>query len=310
MPMSWDAAADAKLFTVVMAVYDIKISGAQNERIARLMGEDVTPKAITHRLSKIKAQAASFTPITPGSRKRPATNDPKTPSTSTKASGKGSAKSAKGLSATHTITTIMHDNNSDDEEDFSSFTPTHIAKKRKFGSKGPKIEVGDEKGKFPGMDDDAVEGEGDAIDFSLQHKYTDAVTNLVIKAEESSKQVVDLTADATDADAGAENMAISRASKGKGKQKETREVKKKMRMLMMRWSSKLSTFISSHQQHMPLVDRKFLHPSISIKKSQMAQSQDNKYPLKLYNKINNKGKQKDSQQHLTTPSTPIKHQAK
>lgn len=80
----------------------------------------------------------------------------------------------------------MHDNGSDDEEDFES--PTNF-KKRKFGAgKGPKIEDADEKGYFPGMGD---EDNGDAIDFSVG--YTG---NNNIKVEEKAKGgSVDLTED-------------------------------------------------------------------------------------------------------------------
>ncbi|KAG9561427.1 hypothetical protein KCU71_g10857, partial [Aureobasidium melanogenum] len=212
MPMTWDAAADAKLFTVVMTVYDIKISGAQNEKIAKLMGDDVTPKAITHRLSKIKAQASSFDPSTPStsSRRR---GTPSSTSTSTKtpaSTTKGKGSNGKTLSATHTITTIMHDNGSDDEEDFDSPTKTASFKKRKLGGKGPKIEDADAMGFFPGMGGDHDDnGDGDAIDFSVGYPgKTD------IKVEENGNGgTVDLT---EDADGGAE-----KEGKGKGKQKET-----------------------------------------------------------------------------------------
>ncbi|KAH0343525.1 hypothetical protein KCU81_g5142, partial [Aureobasidium melanogenum] len=191
MPMTWDAAADAKLFTAVMAVYDIKISGAQNERIAKLMGDDVTPKAITHRLSKIKSQALATGPSTPGtvSRKR---NAPGSKSTSTKtpASTKGKGSNGKTLSATHTITTIMHDNGSDDEEDFDTPTKTTDLKKRKLGAKGPKIEDADASGFFPGMGGDDDDN-GDAIDFSVGYP---GKTN--IKVENSGNGgIVDLTED-------------------------------------------------------------------------------------------------------------------
>ncbi|KAG9672064.1 hypothetical protein KCU99_g5246, partial [Aureobasidium melanogenum] len=196
MPMTWDAAADAKLFTVVMAVYDIKISGAQNEKIAKLMGDDITPKAITHRLSKIKAQASSFDPSTPGttSRKRgtPSSKSAsiKTPASTTK--GKGS--NGKTLSATHTITTIMHDNGSDDEEDFDTATKAVNFKKRKLGGKGPKIEDADAMGFFPDMgedDDGNGDGDGDAIDFSVGYP---GKTNIKVE-DNGNGGTVDLTED-------------------------------------------------------------------------------------------------------------------
>ncbi|THY58999.1 hypothetical protein D6C97_04242 [Aureobasidium pullulans] len=155
MPMTWDAAADAKLFTVVMAVYDIKISGAQNDKIAQMMGSDCTPKAITHRLSKIRAQGAGVSPstiATPKSRKGHAAKFSGTPSKSSNGKGKAKGKDLNGLSATHTRTTLMEDNGEDDEEDFA--TPTHAPKKRKME---PKPE-------------DEAEDLGDAIDFEALHK--------------------------------------------------------------------------------------------------------------------------------------------
>ncbi|KAG9594380.1 hypothetical protein KCU77_g10715, partial [Aureobasidium melanogenum] len=222
MPMTWDAAADAKLFTVVMAVYDIKISGAQNEKIAKLMGDDVTPKAITHRLSKIKAQASSFDPSTPStsSRKR-GTPSSKSTSTKTPITTKGKGSNGKTLSATHTITTIMHDNGSNDEEDFDTPIKAANFKKRKLGGKGPKIEDADAMGFFPGMggDDDDGNGDGDAIDFSVGYSgKTD------IKAEDNSHGgTVDLI---EDAEGGA-----GKEAKGEGKQKEIAAIKIKKEVI-------------------------------------------------------------------------------
>lgn len=173
---------------------------------------DVTPKAITHRLSKIKAQASSFDPSTPGttSRKRgtPSSKSAsvKTPASTTK--GKGS--NGKTLSATHTITTIMHDNGSDDEEDFDTPTKVVNSKKRKLGGKGPKIEDADAMGFFPGMggDDD---GNGDAVDFSIGYP---GKTNIKVE-DNGNGGTVDLT---EDAEGGAE-------AQGKGKQKESSAIK-------------------------------------------------------------------------------------
>ena len=160
-----------------MAVYDIKISGAQNDKIAQMMGSgkssfsilsffcshtnlylsiDCTPKAITHRLSKIRAQGAGVSPsstiATPKSRKAHAAKFSGTPSKSSNGKGKGKGKDLNGLSATHTRTTLMEDNGEDDEEDFA--TPTHAPKKRKMEPKS----------------EDEAEDLGDAIDFEALHK--------------------------------------------------------------------------------------------------------------------------------------------
>lgn len=182
---------------------------------------DVTPKAITHRLSKIKAQASSFDPSTPStsSRKR---GTPGSKSTSTKApnttKGKGSSN-GKTLSATHTTTTIMHDNGSDDEEDFDTPTKAANFKKRKLGGKGPKIEDADAMGFFPGMGGDDDDGNGDAIDFSVGYSgKTD------IKVENGiNESIVDLTEHA--------EGSAEKETKGKGKQKKVSAIKIKKEVI-------------------------------------------------------------------------------
>ncbi|KAH0290595.1 hypothetical protein M436DRAFT_62014 [Aureobasidium namibiae CBS 147.97] len=252
MPMSWDAAADAKLFTVVMAVYDIKITGAQNEKIAKMMGEetktDVTPKAITHRLSKIKAQAASFSHVAPGTpasaRKRPSTpsnsgKTSKTPASKGKSFGianKILGPNGRVLSATHTITTLMHDDGQDDEEDFDTPTKSRVkteagsSKKRKMTA--PKIED------FVGYAE--VEGMGDAIDSSLAYPAEvkieeDVEMQMQIqqgnnKAKGKGKEkaeVVDLTETADTIDITDELCHQGKSNaipKGKGRAKEQAEI--------------------------------------------------------------------------------------
>ncbi|KAI5248177.1 hypothetical protein E4T43_01506 [Aureobasidium subglaciale] len=169
MPMNWNATADAKLFTAVMVVYDVKISGAQVSKIAQIMGDDCTAKAITHRLSKLKngtsfpATSASATPKTPASsaRKGKFSNNVATPSKSGK--GKGS-----GLSATHTITTLMHDENEDDEEDFGSAIPAHPV----FGTASGVKKEGVQKKRKLGIFETGIDGEEGAVDYSTFYTST------------------------------------------------------------------------------------------------------------------------------------------
>ncbi|MCJ1336478.1 choline dehydrogenase 7 [Bachmanniomyces sp. S44760] len=52
MPMNWDEKADAKLFAYVLKLHDIKVN---YPALAEAMGSDCTPKAITHRIAKIKS---------------------------------------------------------------------------------------------------------------------------------------------------------------------------------------------------------------------------------------------------------------
>ncbi|KAI5251809.1 hypothetical protein E4T42_03941 [Aureobasidium subglaciale] len=169
MPMNWNAATDAKLFTAVMAVYDVKISGAQVSKIAQIMGDDCTAKAITHRLSKLKngtffpATSASATPKIPASsaRKGKSSNDSATPSKSGK--GKGS-----GLSATHTITTLMHDDHEDDKEDFGSALPAHPV----FGTASGVKKEGVQKKRKLGIFETGIDGEEGAVDYSTYYTST------------------------------------------------------------------------------------------------------------------------------------------
>lgn len=210
---------------------------------------DVTPKAITHRLSKIKAQAASFSHTSPGTpasaRKRPST--PASASTKTPGSKKGKASKILGpngnlLSATHTITTIMHDDGEDDEEEFD--TPTRVKtepgtskygtpslKKRKVAA--PKIEDYVGYAEDEGQD----EGMGDAIDFSLGYpavvKSEDDVEMQMQMQQGNNKDkgkgkqkpdIVDLTETADLAEHAGHKETSNGTAKGKGKAKEQADI--------------------------------------------------------------------------------------
>ncbi|KAI5205790.1 hypothetical protein E4T39_02813 [Aureobasidium subglaciale] len=197
MPMIWNAAADAKLFTAVMAVYDVKISGTQVSKIAQMMGEDCTPKAITHRLSKLRSTGTVSSPSTSAT--------PKTPFSSTRKTGKFSgsgtpSKSAKGknsgLSATHTIATLMHDDHEDDEEDFSASTPSHPAFGSSFGSAVKTEGEGGVKKKKRklGIFETAADGGDHAVDYSGFCTSAPAKKSKD-KGEEKESGAVDLTAE-------------------------------------------------------------------------------------------------------------------
>ncbi|KAF7189891.1 hypothetical protein HII31_08713 [Pseudocercospora fuligena] len=54
MPMDWTPAAEAKLIAAIFQVCDIKISSAEYAELAKTMGPDCTPKAIMHRVTKLK----------------------------------------------------------------------------------------------------------------------------------------------------------------------------------------------------------------------------------------------------------------
>ncbi|KAI9774807.1 MAG: hypothetical protein M1840_000023 [Geoglossum simile] len=55
MPIRWNAQADVKLFINVLNIHNIKID---YNALADAMGENVTAKAITHRISKLRQIAA------------------------------------------------------------------------------------------------------------------------------------------------------------------------------------------------------------------------------------------------------------
>ncbi|KAK4920839.1 hypothetical protein LTR28_012838, partial [Elasticomyces elasticus] len=111
MPMTWTPQADAKLFAAVVKVYEIKLGGGEKlQQIARLMGSDCTAKAITHRIAKIKSEAASLSPSASVAPPRPRVGTTKTsPLKPTAKSANGGAKSGKG--------TTTPDDDDDDDDD-------------------------------------------------------------------------------------------------------------------------------------------------------------------------------------------------
>ncbi|EME82184.1 uncharacterized protein MYCFIDRAFT_83566 [Pseudocercospora fijiensis CIRAD86] len=58
MPMDWTPQAEAKLIAAIFQVCDIKISSAEYAALAKIMGPECTPKAITHRVTKLKLAGA------------------------------------------------------------------------------------------------------------------------------------------------------------------------------------------------------------------------------------------------------------
>ncbi|KAM0719171.1 hypothetical protein Q7P37_005076 [Cladosporium fusiforme] len=60
MPIIWNAETEAKLLAGLFKVCDIKVSGDQLKELAKIIGPDCTPKAITHRISKIRNAAGAL----------------------------------------------------------------------------------------------------------------------------------------------------------------------------------------------------------------------------------------------------------
>ncbi|KAI5787238.1 hypothetical protein EDC01DRAFT_779675 [Geopyxis carbonaria] len=57
MPMQWNDQADARLFSNVLRIHVVKLD---YHALAKAMGNGVTPKAISHRISKIKEKAKLY----------------------------------------------------------------------------------------------------------------------------------------------------------------------------------------------------------------------------------------------------------
>ncbi|KAI5813027.1 hypothetical protein BZA77DRAFT_346528 [Pyronema omphalodes] len=62
MPMQWNDQADARLFANVLKLHVVKLDYAQ---LAKAMGNGVTPKAISHRIAKIKDKANAYVKANP-----------------------------------------------------------------------------------------------------------------------------------------------------------------------------------------------------------------------------------------------------
>ncbi|GAB7347873.1 hypothetical protein MBLNU459_g5400t1 [Dothideomycetes sp. NU459] len=54
--MTWNDAANAKLFAAIMTVYEIQPQGSKIEEVARLVGPDCTAEAVKHQLRKYKTR--------------------------------------------------------------------------------------------------------------------------------------------------------------------------------------------------------------------------------------------------------------
>ncbi|KAI9765382.1 MAG: hypothetical protein M1835_007418 [Candelina submexicana] len=56
MPMTWNDKADVRLFIHVLKIHSVRLD---YPALAAAMGENVTPKALSHRIAKLKAIAAA-----------------------------------------------------------------------------------------------------------------------------------------------------------------------------------------------------------------------------------------------------------
>ncbi|KAF7513328.1 hypothetical protein GJ744_009749 [Endocarpon pusillum] len=78
---SWTAENDLKLASAIIALHQVKVSKDDCERLARIIGDDCTAKAITHRVAKFReaatklgltgdGDAAAAAPATPATGKK------------------------------------------------------------------------------------------------------------------------------------------------------------------------------------------------------------------------------------------------
>ncbi|KAI9800452.1 MAG: hypothetical protein M1833_003338 [Piccolia ochrophora] len=100
MPMTWDDDANKRLVATLLAVHEFKVDyAAMASMMEQRWGYEVTAKAITHRITALKAfgkqSANGSTPATPKTPKTPkakAANG--TPKTKTASTGKGKKRTA------------------------------------------------------------------------------------------------------------------------------------------------------------------------------------------------------------------------
>ncbi|QIW98524.1 hypothetical protein AMS68_004042 [Peltaster fructicola] len=60
MPVVWSADKEAQLIAGIFSVCDVKVTAKHCEQLAAIIGSGCTAKAITHRISKFRTQAAAF----------------------------------------------------------------------------------------------------------------------------------------------------------------------------------------------------------------------------------------------------------
>lgn len=82
---TWTAENDLKLATAIITLYQVKVSNSDQTRLAAIMGDGCTAKAISHRVAKFREAAAELglgggatvpaVPATPKKRGRKATTD-------------------------------------------------------------------------------------------------------------------------------------------------------------------------------------------------------------------------------------------
>ena len=61
--MTWNAAADAKLFAAVMTVYDVKVSGNKLQEVAALMGDGMLLSFFLRRVFDFRFSLFSILPV-------------------------------------------------------------------------------------------------------------------------------------------------------------------------------------------------------------------------------------------------------
>ncbi|KAF2756014.1 hypothetical protein EJ05DRAFT_512584 [Pseudovirgaria hyperparasitica] len=93
MPMNWDTATEAKLFSLLLRESKLSLSADILKRIATEMGPECTPKAITHRIAKLRALGATAGDGTPPDANSSA---PATPKKTRAKKAPATPKSAKG----------------------------------------------------------------------------------------------------------------------------------------------------------------------------------------------------------------------
>ncbi|KAF2142745.1 uncharacterized protein K452DRAFT_297282 [Aplosporella prunicola CBS 121167] len=123
--MQWNHEADAKLLAAILKVHSFSVS---YQALAEEMGQDCTPKAVTHRIAKLKAIAkgsgntSASAPSTPRKPRTPAKKGATTDSSKKRKRGSGSVVSGSVVASIETdgpggFKAAQHTYDEDDDDD-------------------------------------------------------------------------------------------------------------------------------------------------------------------------------------------------
>ncbi|CAF9938830.1 hypothetical protein IMSHALPRED_001099 [Imshaugia aleurites] len=171
--MQWGPDADAKLFMHVLKIHNVKID---YNALAMAMGNDVTPKALTHRIAKLRSMADdASTPVAgapPGlglpqpTKRSPAKRAPASPATAGKKGANATTTTANN--ATTTTTAANAANAANANKSTLAGTKRNAAGAAKGGNGNGKTNAGSPLTNVVAADGDGVHGNGVHGEAALQ----------------------------------------------------------------------------------------------------------------------------------------------